>query len=56
MLTTYRPMSWFRNVFLAMFGRLHVEARLAVKADLDPTIDNVSPPTPIRGSVEQPTR
>ncbi len=34
---------------VGLLGRLRVAVRLAVVADLDATISNVSPSTPIRG-------
>ena len=38
---------------VALAGRLRVAARLAVVAELDATISNVSPSTPIRGGTTE---
>lgn len=47
MLTLSKTIRWA----VALAGRLHIAARLTVMADLDATISNVSPSTPIcRGS------
>lgn len=45
MLTVHSPIRWA----LSLLGRLRVAARLGLVADLDATISNVSPSTPIRG-------